>query len=112
MRLSRRSFVKAGAVAGAAVSAPVLAAGPRLVIYDSGLARSRVFAKAQEGTRFDVSELHASRWHALRRPLPQGRIAGLTRWSDYVMARGFAEEQGRRLVSERRVWGLIAWEMA
>jgi hypothetical protein len=110
--LTRRGFVGAGAAAAAMARVPVLAASaaPVLVVYDSRLAGSRAFA-AFAANAIDVAVQHPANWRALRRPLPPGRIAGLTRWSDYVVARGFAEEQRRRVVSERLDRGLVAWEM-
>ena len=59
----------------------------------------------------DVAEEHGRRWAALRDALPQGRIVGLTRWSELVIARGYAQEQGKRLRHERRVGKYFAWEL-
>jgi 3-oxoacyl-(acyl-carrier-protein) synthase len=115
MRVSRRGFVKAGA-AGAAVlgshGAALAAGAPALLVYDSRLASSIAFAAASPCLAIDVAREHGRRWQALRGALPPGRIAGLTRWQDYVLVRGMAEDQRRRLVSERRVGNLIAFELA
>ena len=110
MRLSRRSFAKAGAAA-MAVGVPTLSdATEPLVVYDSRLTRSRFHALARPGPKLDLASEHP-RWPNLRAALPARPIHGLLRWSDYVLVRGYAEEQRRRVLSERRLGGLIAFEI-
>lgn len=112
MRVSRRAFVKAAAVASAAGATPVLAAATvALVIYDSRLPQSRLWAARIGGPVVDVAEQHATRWQTLRAPLPEGRIIGLTRWSDFILARGFAAEQRRPLRGTRRAGDLNLWDI-
>ena len=110
MRLSRRAFAKAG-VALAAVSVPTLAGATEpLTIYDSRIPLSRLHALRTPGPRLDLAGEHP-RWSSLRAALPERPLAGLLRWSDYVLVRGFAQEQRRRVRSERLGAGLIAFEI-
>ena len=114
MKLSRRSFVQAGAVgsllAGSSVSA-MATDTPTLVIYDSRIAQARAFAEAHTAPKLDIARQHGLRWRDVRASLPAGRIIGLTRWSDFVMVRGIAGEQGRRVLTERAVDALRLWEL-
>ena len=110
MRLSRRTFAKAG-VAAAAVGIPgIVGATEPLTIYDSRIAQSRFHALRRPGAKLDLAREHAL-WPTLRAALPDRPITGLLRWSDYVLVRGFAEEQRRRVRSERKLGGLIAFEI-
>ena len=110
MKLSRRNFAKAGTAAVAAGLPTLAGAAEPLVIYDSRIARSRFHALARPGPKLDLAREHG-RWPTLRAALPQRPIAGLLRWSDYVLVRGFAGEQHRRVRSERKLGGLIAFEI-
>lgn len=111
MRLSRRTFAKAGAAA-VAVGLPTLAGAVEpLTIYDSRVAQSRFHALRTPGAKLDLAR-EDSRWPNLRAALPERPIHGFLRWSDYVLVRGFAEDQRRRVRSERRVGHLIAFEIA
>lgn len=120
MNLSRRTMLKGAATIGAFGAAPAALAGNgrSLTIYDSRIAESRAFAKGRH-PRLDVAALHETRWAELRGKLgtPQ-RIAGLTGWSDWIVARGLLEERGFRLRSENPVAArlsgrahLFRWEM-
>lgn len=114
MKLSRRSLIKVGAVASLAASGTARAmagAAPALVIYDSRLPESRAFAALIPAPRIDVAQEDARFWASLRAAAPKGRIAGLTRWSDLVVVRGYLEEQGRRLRHETRQGMLFRWDM-
>ena len=112
MRVSRRMFVKAAAAASATGATPALAAATvALVVYDSRLPQSRLWAAHIGGPVVDVAEQHATRWQAMRAPLPAGRIIGLTRWSDFILARGFAAEQRRPLRGTRRAGDLHLWDI-
>lgn len=114
MKVSRRSLLKAGAVASLAASGTaraVAGAAPALVIYDSRLPESRAFAALVSAPRIDVAHEDARFWKSLREAAPQGRIAGLTRWSDLVLVRGYLEEQGRRVTAETRQGMLFRWDM-
>lgn len=114
MKLSRRSLIKVGAVASLAASGTARAmagAAPVLVIYDSRLPESRAFAALIPAPRIDVAQEDARFWASLRAAAPKGRIAGLTRWSDLVVVRGYLEEQGRRLRHEMRQGMLFRWDM-
>ena len=114
MRLTRRTFVVSGGAAVSLMGTGAWAAaqsGPALVIYDSRLPRSVAFARSIAAERLDIAGEGARRWNTLRKALPPGRIIGLTRWSDYVLVRGFAEEQRKRLTREERLGDLLVWEM-
>lgn len=114
MRLSRRSILRAGSLAALGLLAGVAEGGEpvALVVYDSRSWRSRAFARRFVGPRIDVARERGCRWAGLRRPAPAGRIVGLTRWNDHVIARGYLEEQRKRLATDRRQGDLFYWEMA
>jgi hypothetical protein len=114
MTLSRRSLMKGGvAVAVALPSARALArVTPSLVIYDSRLSASRSFARRFAAPAIDVAKEDAHFWRTLRTQTPSGRIVGLTRWNDLVLARGYLEEQGKRLHSEVAEGPLFRWDMS
>jgi len=115
MKLTRRHFVKSGAVvtlvAGSGVSALAAQRRPALVIYDSRLPRSLTYARTLPGPRLDIAHEDARLWRSLRDALPTGPVVGLTRWSDLVLVRGFAGDQRKRLRSHARDGGLFAWEI-
>jgi hypothetical protein len=113
MRLTRRNFVKVGAIAAAvAPSARLLAsAKTELFVFDSQLSESVRAASIAATPVLDIAAQQKSNMRALRTALPKGEIAGLTRWSDYVLVRGYAEEQGKRIKSERQRGHLIEWRM-
>lgn len=112
MRLSRRTFVMSGVAAGTLALADARAAAvPALIVYDSRNARSTAFAAGFAGTTLDLAKQEPLRWRALREALPAGRIVGLTRWSDYVIVRGFAEDQRLRLRREIQRGSLFEWEL-
>lgn len=114
MKLSRRSFIKAG-VATAAASVPALplaAQPPALVVFDSRFAESRALARHFAAPVIDISREDANFWRKLRAAAPNGRVIGLTGWSDLVLARGFLEEKGKRLREEIPSGKLFRWTMA
>jgi hypothetical protein len=112
---TRRGFLKAGSIAALGTLAASAARGREpvaLVIYDSRSWKSRAFARRFNGELVDVADEHRNLWSRLRAAPPSGRIVGLTRWSDHVIARGYLEEQRKRLSSDARHGELIYWEMA
>ena len=116
MRLDRRSFVKASAaasaVAGAGTAARAAAQAPVLVVYDSRHPESRAFAEGEPAPRLDIAAEHGRMWRGLRTQLPAGKVVGLTRWSDLVIVRGYAGEQGKRLRHERKFGQFFVWELS
>jgi hypothetical protein len=114
MRINRRAFVKTGATAAALTALPARAAmsDTALFVYDSRINASAARAAHFSGPKIDVAHMDAENWRSLRTALPQGRITGLTRWSDLVLVRGYGEEQGKRLKSERQRGSLFEWTMA
>jgi hypothetical protein len=114
LKIGRRTFMKAG-VAMAAMPLPAYASTTpdvSLVVFDKLRPTSRYFAQQFGINARDVAQLHAENWATFRAPLPAGPIAGLTNWSDLVIARGYAEEQGRRLRFERQQGQLFEWQIA
>jgi len=117
--VSRRSVLKAGAVASAAMAGPVAARSLRkgsLVVFDSSIAESRAFATlAVSARQLDLAREHRTRFATLRAGLPQaGSIEGLTLWSDWVALRSELETQGWRLAFEAatgRRAALYRWTM-
>jgi hypothetical protein len=122
MIISRRSMLKAGAAASAAITLPAFAAKnvSTLILFDSRIPESRAFARAASGAMVDLADVETSQWTALRADFAgKYRVVGLTGWTDWVTARGFLEERGLRLTSETSVPApvsgkahLFRWEMA
>jgi threonine dehydrogenase-like Zn-dependent dehydrogenase len=105
-----------GAVGAIGLSRVLPRAGEvRVVVFDSERPASRAFAKASAAPRrIDLAEENRTHWRAVRSLKRGEAVAGYTPWHAYVVARGWLEEQGLRLVSETldRRTGLIAWQMA
>jgi hypothetical protein len=114
MSISRRNVLKSG-IAVAAVSAGSTTAlasrSADLIIFDSRDATSARFASAQFARKIDVAHEDAKLWRNLRSDTVGRKIAGMTGWSDFVLARGFLEERGKRLTVEKLQGGLFFWEM-
>lgn len=122
--LPRRDLLK-GAIGIGALALPAgvgiaRGQGVRMVVYDSRIAESRLFARPLAGrTKLDVAAGHGSRWAALRNASHgPGRIEGLTAWSDWVAVRGEFERRGLRVVHEHvvasqqvRRSNLVRWTM-
>ncbi|MBC2651201.1 hypothetical protein H7F50_03265 [Novosphingobium flavum] len=115
MRLDRRKFVKASAavsaLSGLGATARAATQAPALVIYDSRLSESCAFADRHGALKFDIAAEHGQLWRGMRSGLPAGRVIGLTRWSDLVIVRGYAGEQGKRLRHHRKLGRLFVWEL-
>ena len=115
MKLSRRDLVKAGAamstLAGGSATQALASKAPVLVVYDSRHAESVAFAAGYRLPSLDVAAEHGQFWQGLRSSLPKGTVVGLTRWSELVIVRGYAEEQGKRLRHERKGGRYFAWEL-
>lgn len=117
MKVSRRNLIKAGAVTAVAATAAGRSAAaerPALVVYDSRLPESVAFATSMGGLKLDVAHEDRNFWATLRAGAPDGRVVGLTRWSDLVVVRGELEAQGKRLKAERQrdSHAPFQWEMA
>jgi hypothetical protein len=115
MSLTRRSVLKgvllATAAASAGASRAFSAPSASLVVYDSRLPRSLSLRDRHSSPAIDVAVEHASRWRNLRALRPNGRVVGLTTWSDLVLVRGFLEEKRKRLRAEVCCGKLFYWEM-
>lgn len=105
-RLTRRDALKTGAIASAALAAPVgaMMLGTRTItVFDSRQPESLAFARSSSGMQVDLASEHAMRFATLRSGSPQkARIEGLTRWSDFAPLRRELERQGWRVASEER----------
>jgi hypothetical protein len=116
MSVTRRTLlqgllVAAGTVStgtGWAISVPAMA----LLVYDSRLPQSRTLKHRHGGRSIDLAHEHANFWRHLRTLRYDGRVVGLTSWSDLVQVRGLLEEQGKRLRAEAPCGPLFYWEMA
>lgn len=122
MIVSRRSVLKTGVAASAAITLPTFAAcnASTLILFDSRIPESRAFARTTNGMMIDLADIETTKWTALRADFAgKHRVVGLTGWTDFVTARGFLEERGLRLTSETSVPApvsgkahLFRWEMA
>ncbi|AMO71235.1 hypothetical protein [Sphingorhabdus sp. M41] len=114
MSISRRNVLKSG-IAVAAVSAGSTTAlasrSADLIIFDSRHPVSAGFANARFAHKIDIAHEDANFWRNLRSGTESRKIAGMTGWSDFVLARGFLEEHGKRLTVETLQDGLFFWEM-
>ncbi|HLZ98588.1 MAG TPA: hypothetical protein VKP66_11685 [Steroidobacteraceae bacterium] len=112
--LSRAAAAPGGFAADGEMAPP---AGSTIV-YDSRQAQSSEWRlRYQRRPRYlqshiDIAGEHANYWSTLRGTALRGRVVGLTAWSDLVLVRGFLEEKGLRLRTERRCERLFYWEMA
>lgn len=124
MIVSRRSLLKTGAAASAAIALSAMTDGqPRsLTLFDSRIPESRTFARTvsrNSATVIDLADSDATLWAQLREDFyGMQSVVGLTGWSDWVVARGFLEERGFRLTSQTSVPApisgkahLFRWEM-
>jgi len=114
MTLSRRTILKSG-IAAAAVSASSTAAlasrSADLIIFDSRNPTSVRFASTHFVRKIDIAGEDKNFWQNLRSDPASRKIAGMTGWSDFILARGFLEERGNRLTVEKLQDGLFFWEM-
>lgn len=117
-RLTRRDALKAGAIASAALAAPIAAASlhtRRIVVFDSRIAESLAFARTADGRGIDLAGEHGARFASIRGGLPEAQqIDGLTRWSDFAALRREFERQGWRITAESRAGkasALFRWSM-
>jgi hypothetical protein len=113
MTISRRNILKCGiAAAVSAGSTTTLASrSADLIIFDSRKPISARFANRHFVRKIDVAHEDKNFWRNLRSDTASRKIAGMTGWSDFILARGFLEERGKRLMVERLQGGLFFWEM-
>ncbi len=109
MRVSRRSMLKGGALAGSVLAVPAFAVEIQrlpVVVFDSAIAESVAFAATQGGSRsINLEDAGILRRIALGDPR---HVTGLTRWSDWTALRGLLEERGLRMTEEVRVPGRLS----
>ncbi|HTV49999.1 MAG TPA: hypothetical protein VME21_02360 [Steroidobacteraceae bacterium] len=113
--LSRRALLQlalAQALGSAVIAAPRSGSAPALLIYDGRIPRSRAFGLTPAPLALDVAQQEADAWRRLRAWSAAGPVSGLTRWSDYLQARGALQHRGLRVRSEHRQGELIQWEMS
>jgi len=115
-KLTRRSILQGALLVATAASAhaggALVTDSTTLFVYDSREAQSLALRERLGLPAIDVAQQHAERWSALRALQPEGRIAGLTKWSDHVLVRTLLEEKGLRLRSEARRGALFYWDMS
>ncbi|MFM2100415.1 MAG: hypothetical protein RLZZ366_1954 [Pseudomonadota bacterium] len=115
MSISRRTILKGAATIGAAAALPAGAVGskPICTVIDSRIPASLRLIQNAGGSVIDIAHADTSFWRSLR-AAPAGMVTGMTRWSDFVMIRGFLEEQGKRLRDESHdpVADLFRWTMS
>jgi hypothetical protein len=130
MKLTRRVMLKSALISAAAAThaGRSFAAGSGAAplawrVFDSRRHASRAWLGSDAGRTIDagrtmdagraidVAHDAANRWVRLRGLNPEGRVAGLTTWSDFVQVRGLLQEKGKRLRVESRSGDLFYWEM-
>lgn len=119
--VDRRGMLALGATALAAASGPALAALPEpqgnsVLIFDPASPEARALAAPARGYRLIALDRDPVRLWRDALADHRGPVAGLTRWSDYVMLRGLAEERGLRIRHEERVSVaqgamIVRWQM-
>ena len=118
MKLTRRTMLKSALIAAAAATqagrSVAAGSGAALIawrVFDSRRPPSRAWLGFDAERVIDVAPDAANRWVRLRALNPEGRVAGMTTWSDFVQVRGLLQEKGRRLRVEERSGDLFYWEM-
>jgi uncharacterized protein YcgI (DUF1989 family) len=84
----------------------------KLLLCDSRSAASVELVAGHALPVIDVAGQAECRWRQLRAHSGSGAVAGLTRWSDLVQARGVLQDRGLRLRVEQARGSLFYWEMA
>lgn len=107
------SAAQANSVAGATAQKPVL------TVYTQDLPQARELALKDRKAASQLVPLGGDLIHAWKAQVARhgGAIEGYTSWSDYVLLRGLAEEQGLRLRAEAQLRGgagktVFRWIMA
>lgn len=114
MKLDRRTTMKGSALLGASALLPLSVARATtdqpLMVYDSRLSETHTFVDGRQGhAKLDIAREEGRLWQAARESGPrQRKVEGLTRWSDYVQLRELFEEQGLRVVAERKLAAPLA----
>ncbi len=91
---------------------------PYVTVYTPSLPRAQGLANKNAGPADRVEPLTGDivSFYKMRLAAHRGAIHGYTNWSDYVLLRGLAEEQGLRLRAEAQLPGagktLFRWVMA
>jgi hypothetical protein len=120
MKATRRQVLVGAGLGAATIATRVGAeASAKTLIFDSRFPESVAFARRNVGvSSIDVAVADDELWASFR-SIGKGRVSGLTGWSDWVIARGFLEERGLRLVAEEAVDApvsgaahLFRWTMA
>lgn len=104
--LDRRTALLLG---GAAIAGGALPAGAALeptlgvLVFDTRSADALRIARAAEGYRLMALVGDPVRFWRASLGEHRGPVRGLTRWSDYLILLGLAEEQGLRLTRQNRI---------
>lgn len=104
--VDRRTLLAAGGAAAAMGAIPATAGAPAasgVLLFDPGSAEARAEAATARGQRLIALDGDPVRIWRNALAAHRGPVAGLTRWSDYVVLRSLAEERGLRIRNEERV---------
>lgn len=106
----RELLIGAGIVISSVALAPLAYSGGRVVelaVFDSRMPHSVAFSQEARKlgvTTLDVAFQDQQLWRDIRAfALLTGDVIGVTRWSDYVLVRGFFEEHGKRVSHESKL---------
>lgn len=113
--LTRRTMLQglliAAGAAGAGASAWVGQDSMARAVFDSRIPDSLRWRDRLALPSIDIARQHANLWKELRAFAAGGTVAGLTRWSDHVLARSLLQEKGLRLRFQAHRGSLYYWEM-
>lgn len=119
--IDRRAMLTIGGAAvalasGAGATLPATPAAGGVLFFEPTSPEARAQAAVERGQR--LVALGGDPVRQWRDALGQhrGPVGGLTRWSDYLILRGLAEERGLRLTREERVPSaggalIVRWQM-
>lgn len=122
VEIERRALLKAAGAVLAGSAAPAGAAGASgkaqgIIVFDPALPGGRALAKAGNLTGARLIAVKGDRiafWRALE--AKGAPVGGVTSWSDYVLFRGLAAEEGLRVRGERQLTrpsgDLFVWRLA
>jgi len=122
VQLDRRTALIAGVAFAAgtltgAASAATRQSQATVLLFDPAVQEARALAGAANGPRLVAVAGDPMRLWRQKLAGNTGPIRGITRWSDYLVLRGLAEEQGLRVRREEQVETaggpmILDWSMA
>ncbi|PQA86079.1 hypothetical protein [Hyphococcus luteus] len=126
LTMKRRDMLLGAAAASVVLSGGVAVAAnragsdkPVITVYSADFPRAQDLARKNAGRANRIEPLKGDliAFYKARLASHRGAIEGYTSWSDYLLLRGLAEEQGLRLRAETQLPGasgksLFHWVMA